>query len=488
MQNKKIKKITCAVFLCFIGNFFAYADMTKSQILSQMSGTEQPSNTNGGLVNNNVNYNNQNNNPTPQNNQPLQSGSNLVNNSQNYNNVYNNSTPKKKKVVAKKKVKKIDINSLATQKIDITFNNDVGELPNTLKQYDPQLTILPNLGKKSSQTVSFDLQSVGIDQIVSMIQTLTGGAVRLIYDSDKDSIRLSYITVNKAGNSPVSQSENWREGKGKPQPIMTADGVLLFPYGQYEPTVICKPQQVCDIRFQAGENILDAVMGDTTRWMVQGVVSGIGANQVKHIILKPQYPDLNTNMIVTTDKGRVYNLRLLSSEKNYISAIGWYYPQEINDALAQKFKDQQMALGGINQGGSNPNNINTGSLTSANGIKLNAQSTMDNDNLPVLDLDFRYEISGDKVIWKPLRVFNDGVHTYIEVDQKALNVPSPAFMVYDENSGSYEMVNYRQKGNYYIVDQMFNVGILIYDVGRNQQKVTIKHILDTSKENKNWLY
>ena len=213
MQNKKIKKITCAVFLCFIGNFFAYADMTKSQILSQMSGTEQPSNTNGGLVNNNVNYNNQNNNPTPQNNQPLQSGSNLVNNSQNYNNVYNNSTPKKKKVVVKKKVKKIDINSLATQKIDITFNNDVGELPNTLKQYDPQLTILPNLGKKSSQTVSFDLQSVGIDQIVSMIQTLTGGAVRLIYDSDKDSIRLSYITVNKAGNSPVSQSENWREGK-----------------------------------------------------------------------------------------------------------------------------------------------------------------------------------------------------------------------------------------------------------------------------------
>lgn len=493
-MNKKI--IYLALLASGMINY-SFADVSKAQLLSQMSGgnsTEQPNNTNGGLVNNNVNYNNSTSTPTQTiaatTNAMYTSASNMVNNNMNYSNKYNqvskpHKTYKKKKTV----VKKSNIYTLGNQKFDITFSNDVSELPSVLKQYDPDLSVLPNLGKSSGQSVSFDLQNVGIDEISSMVQSLSGGAVRLIYDSNRDSIRLSYITTNKAGsNNPEKQSLAWREGKGKPVPIMTDDGVLLYPYGQYEPSVICKPLQVCDIRFETGEKIIDAVMGDTSRWLVQGITSGIGKNTVQHIILKPQYPDLTTNMIVTTDKGRVYNLKLVSSDKNYVSAVGWYYPQEINDTLDRKFKMSQAAL--ANDGsslGSSPNPINTGSQTTANGIKVNSTGTSD-DDIPVLDLDFRYEISGDKVIWKPIRVFNDGKSTFIEVDKKSLNMASPVFMVYDENSSSYEMVNYRQKGNYYIVDQVFNVGVFVSNVGSNQLKVTMKHILDTNKNNQNWLY
>lgn len=491
MVNKKT--IYLSIFAAGLVNY-SYADVSKAQLLNQMSGnsTEQPNNTNGGLVNNNVNYNNNNNNNVSQQNS-LNNTSNLVNNNINYSSQYkqvNKAQPihkKKKKAIAKKTNNYL----LGNQKIDITFSNDVSELPNTLKQYDPDLNILPNLGKKTGQSVSFDLQNVGIDEISSMVQSLSGGTVRIIYDANRDTLRLSYITTNKAGsNSPEKQSLAWREGKGKPVPIMTDDGILLYPYGQYEPVVVCKPLQVCDIRYETGEKIIDAVMGDTSRWLVQGITSGVGKNTVQHIILKPQYPDLTTNMIVTTDKGRVYNLKLISSDKNYVSAVGWYYPQEINDSLDKKFRQSQAALANDGSGIStlSPNSLNTGSQTTANGIKINSNGNSDDDNIPALDLDFRYEITGDKVIWKPVRIFNDGKSTFIEVDKKSLNMASPVFMVYDENSSSYEMVNYRQKGNYYIVDQVFNVGIFISDVGRNQQKVTMKHILDSNKENKNWLY
>lgn len=496
INKKRIKKIFCAVLLTSV-QYYAVADTSKSQLLSSMSGNPTPnSSAPGGLVSNNVTYG-QGQNTTFQNNNV---SSNNQNGNQNINllNDNQNNNAKSKKVVKKKTtkktvVKKVDVSN---QKIDITYFGDVSGVPNLISQYFPGMTVGSSLGKKTDQSVSFDMQGVTIEDISSMIQSLTGGSARLIYNQYQNSIRVSYVSTQQTSKlSTEQQSKNWRDGKGKPQPIMTDSGVLLFPYGQYEPTVICKPQQVCDIQFEAGENIIDAVMGDTNRWIVQGVVSGKGANSVKHIVLKPQYPDLNTNMIVTTDKGRTYNLKLVSSDRNYVTAVSWYYPQDINNKMMLDFNKQQRDLG---NSGSNPNSsgnysasgyTNPGLNSTANGIQVKGTPSNDgSDELAALDLDFRYKISGDKVIWKPLRVFNDGVHTFIEVSPKALNIPAPAFMVYEPYSGNYEMVNYRQKGNYFIVDQVFKEGVLIYDVGSNQQKVSISHIEDTTKDNRNWLY
>jgi len=47
----------------------------------------------------------------------------------------------------------------------------------------------------------------------------------------------------------------------------------------------------------------------------------------------------------------------------------------------------------------------------------------------------------------------------------------PALLI---NAGSgTQMVNYRVKGNYYVVDRLFSDAILIAGVGRNQDRVTI---------------
>lgn len=481
----KNKIILSAIILGFQ---FAVADTTKAQLLSSMNGGS----ASGGLVNNNVNYGNQNNTQT-QTQQPQTQGINLLApQNQNYTKPISNQPVKKH--YKKKVVKKQQTINVASQKIDITYFGDVSGVPNLLTQYFPGLIAAPALGKSISQSVSFDMQAVTIDDISAMIQSLTSGTTRLIYNPSQNTIRVSYVTVTENANggklTPEQQSQNWRDGKGKPKPIMTDSGVLLYPYGQYEPTVVCRPQQVCDIQFEAGEKIIDAVMGDTQRWIVQGVISGVGKNSVQHIVLKPQYPDLNTNMIITTDKGRTYNLKLVSSEKNYVSAVSWYYPQEINNKMMRDFNQKQNQDTNPNQNtNQSSSSINPGLSSTANGIQVKGtQNSDDSDELSALNLDFRYKISGDNVIWKPLRVFNDGVHTFIEVNPKSLNVPAPVFMVYEPYSGNYEMVNYRQKGNYYIVDQMFNEAVFIYDVGYNQQKVSISHILDSSKENKNWLY
>lgn len=496
-MNKKI------IFMVLTSSFAVnncFAD-TKSNLLSQMSGnvtpTTTPQGSNGGIVNNNVNYNANivsNNQSSSSNNQ-----SNDVQNTAYQNNNNNNQQvqkPKPKKKVYKSYKKPINYNKLSDQTFDIAFNGDISLLINKLKDYDPQLKVLPSLGKKANYNIAFDLQGVGIEDIISNVSAQTSDGVKVIYSSENDTIRLSYITKISYAANAAKESMAWRNGDNKPKPILTPDGIILFPYSQYAAKIACKTQQVCDLRFDKGEHIIDAVMGDNQKWAVQGIVSGAGSNQVQHIILKPFYSGLETNMIVTSDKGRVYNITLTSSETNYISSAGWYYPQDIQNEIEAKFKKLQADAAGFNSNNSSaPNgntsslnaNVNSGNLSSPNGTVVNTNG-LDDDGLPLLNMDFRYKTSGDDVIWKPIMIFNDGIRTYIKTDPKALFQQAPTFVILDENTNSFEIVNYRQKGNYFIVDQVFKKGALIYNVGSNQQKVEITHITDTSKKNINNLY
>ena len=50
---------------------------------------------------------------------------------------------------------------------------------------------------------------------------------------------------------------------------------------------------------------------------------------------------------------------------------------------------------------------------------------------------------------------------------------APALLI---NAGSgTQMVNYRVKGNYYVVDRLFSDAILVSGVGRDQDRVTISY-------------
>ena len=84
-------------------------------------------------------------------------------------------------------------------------------------------------------------------------------------------------------------------------------------------------------------------------------------------------------------------------------------------------------------------------------------------------LDFDYSISGSGSP-KPAAVFNDGVNTFIKFNSSVKTMP-PLF-VRARGKKQVELVNYRIKDNYYIVDRVIDMAeIRISD----REKITIKH-------------
>jgi type IV secretion system protein VirB9 len=69
-------------------------------------------------------------------------------------------------------------------------------------------------------------------------------------------------------------------------------------------------------------------------------------------------------------------------------------------------------------------------------------------------LNFRYRIEGDNPPWRPLRAFDDGSKVYIEFPTGIAQGDMPPLFIVGPAGGS-ELVNYRVRQNYYVVDQLF---------------------------------
>lgn len=194
--------------------------------------------------------------------------------------------------------------------------------------------------------------------------------------------------------------------------------------------VFSAPNFVTDIQLKPGENLSTAPSsGDTVRWNIAVMKSGAGERETTHLILKPLEEGVETNLIITTDQ-RVYQMKLKSSDW-HMPAVSWNYPQDmqlLKEAIKEKNRREEPA----------------GSLSS---------------------LFFDYLISGKDYTWKPVRVFDDGKKTYIQMSSELSSREAPVLFLED---GSEEvLVNYRVKGRYYIVDRLFDQAVL--KVGPNSE-------------------
>lgn len=257
--------------------------------------------------------------------------------------------------------------------------------------------------------------------------------------------------------NPVDEAKNWQRG-GAARPIMGADGVMLYPFGQSQPTLICMPLRACDIQLQAGEIINNVILGDTVRWIPAPATTGSGSDARPHVIVKPTEAGLTTNMIVTTNR-RTYMLTLQSSEGQYVSRVGFYYPQEMvqdwnGQAEAERRKVEKDA------------NRKVSDLPIASIEQLNLDS---------------YTIKGDRDLpWYPVRVFDEGTHVWIQMPPSIRSNEAPALVLIGSD-GAAELVNYRVKEanqggakvTYYIVDKLFKKAALIVGVGNSQEKIEI---------------
>lgn len=198
------------------------------------------------------------------------------------------------------------------------------------------------------------------------------------------------------------------------------DGALYQLYGA--------PEQVTDIALEPGERLNSVSAGDTVRWIVgdtsSGDADGKSGGERVHILVKPIAANLKTNLVIATDR-RAYHLEMHSFRETYMAAISWTYPQ---GELARRRNDNDRAIEKIQS-------------TIAAGV--------DPD-----DLKFRYEIEGDKPHWRPVRAFDNGKQVFIQFPDAIGQGEAPPLFILSRE-GKPELVNYRMRGNYYVVDRLF---------------------------------
>jgi len=248
----------------------------------------------------------------------------------------------------------------------------------------------------------------------------------------------------------VRVSERWQGEKNAP--ASGPDGRVMYSFGAGLPTVVCAPLRVCIIELQAGEKIVgEPHIGDSVRWNISPAMYGTGDQATAVIILKPQTPGLDTNLLITTDR-RAYYLRLISKPEDYVARVAFAYPDDDTSRKWQLQLAEQQALAKLEK----------------------HASEVPPAVLTVEKMSFDYTIRGGDEHLRPVRVFDDGAKTYIQMPAEIQHREAPVLLVLGKD-GKGEMTNYRVKDQTYIVDRLFDRANLVLGSGKKAQKVEISH-------------
>jgi type IV secretion system protein VirB9 len=222
------------------------------------------------------------------------------------------------------------------------------------------------------------------------------------------------------------------------------NAIQLYPWAEgalYQ--LYTAPGQVTDIALQEGEQLVGpgpVAAGDTVRWIIGDTLSGTGAGQRVHILVKPTRSGLVTNLVINTDR-RTYHLELRSTPETYMASVSWTYPQDALIALAARSREVSAAAPIVS-------------------------------NIDIDALNFRYRIEGDRPSWRPLRAFDDGRQVFIELPASIGQSDLPPLFIAGAR-GEGELVNYRIRGRYIVIDRLFAGAELRLGAGKTEQRVRV---------------
>ena len=242
---------------------------------------------------------------------------------------------------------------------------------------------------------------------------------------------------SRAAGAPMSRVESAnRAATREPSRESYVNAVQVYAWSEgalYR--LYTAPERVSEIALQAGEALISVAAGDTVRWVIGDTTSGSGAGRRTHILVKPSAMGLRTNLVITTDR-RVYHVQVESTARTAMASISWTYP---NDELLA------LRRGGDESGGA----------PVPAGVAIEA-------------LNFGYSIEGDDPPWRPIRAFDDGTQVFIEFPSSLAHGEAPPLFVRG-TGGRSELVNYRLRGRYYVVDRLFAAAEL--RLGEERQQV-----------------
>jgi type IV secretion system protein VirB9 len=258
------------------------------------------------------------------------------------------------------------------------------------------------------------------------------------------------LSLREVDQKALDLVQDFAEAKHAVAPVSLQgqNGALSYAYGDHIPRIVCRPNHLTDIALQAGEKVTAVHAGDTARWQIAPATSGTDGQETVHVIVKPLMPDIRTNLLVMTSR-RTYNLDLLSSANNFIPAVRFSYPDDT---------------------------VNAWNAIIAEGKKKQIEDEQDVYSLTPDDLYFGYEVTkGKELSWRPVRVFDDGVKTYIEMPAKYNSLEAPVLMFYE--GSQLKLVNYRVKDRFYVADRIMTKKAVLM-AGKSRV------IIERRKENK----
>jgi type IV secretion system protein VirB9 len=159
-------------------------------------------------------------------------------------------------------------------------------------------------------------------------------------------------------------------------------------------------------------------------------------------------PGLDTNLLIATDR-RAYYLRLISRAEDYVARVAFAYPEDDTRKWQQQLAAQQ-----------------------AEAKKAQRAAEVPPAMIAVEKVNFDYTIRGGDEHIRPVRVFDDGAKTYIQMPSELQHREAPVLLVAGKD-GKGEMTNYRVKDQTYIVDRLFDRASLVLGSGKQAQKVEI---------------
>ena len=220
------------------------------------------------------------------------------------------------------------------------------------------------------------------------------------------------------------------------------NAIQVWPYSDgalYQ--VYAAPGRVTVISLQAGEELVTVAAGDTVRWIVGDTSSGTGDSLRVNVLVKPIRKGLKTNLVITSNR-RTYLIELTSTEKAWMASVSWEYPKDKMLALQRQAQSAQAAAP-----------VDAG--------------------LSLEQLRFRYAITGANPSWKPLRAFDDGQKVYIQFPVGiAQGELPPLFMIGPQGDG--QLVNYRYRAPYFIVDRLFGAAELRLGGGKDSEGEVVR--------------
>jgi len=278
---------------------------------------------------------------------------------------------------------------------------------------------------------------------------LLGGASTAVANSQVPSLDTTQFlsTNNPAMNAKEARgarlAREWINNNNN-EPVRGENGSITYLYGAGMPAVICAPLRLCSISLEPGEVVNNINIADSVRWNTSLGTSGSGQGQTTHVMVKPTDVGLETSMSILTNR-RDYQLTLKSRTDDWMPEISFVYPSNIQQEVAEYRQQVQ---------------------------QHRQDNTITGTGHQVADLDFEYRIEGE-ASWRPVRVYNDGVKTVIQMPASMQHREAPVLVSIGPDDQE-QIVNYRLRGDRFIVDQLFDRAALVAGVGDQQTRVTIE--------------